>query len=116
MAAGSKGWALNGAMAGLVALCAAAPLERCAAQDSASDSVEAAFKGKSINFIVALAAGGGYDQYARTLARHLERHLDRRRRRREQKNHVFLVLFEAYEKSRAGYSPKSKALKENSIN
>ena len=39
------------------------------------DSVEAAFKGKSINFIVALAAGGGYDQYARTLARHLERHL-----------------------------------------
>jgi len=75
VAAGSKGWALNGAMAGLVALCAAAPLERCAAQDSASDSVEAAFKGKSINFIVALAAGGGYDQYARTLARHLERHL-----------------------------------------
>jgi tripartite-type tricarboxylate transporter receptor subunit TctC len=62
-------------MAGLVALCAAAPLERCSAQDSAADSVEAAFKGKSINFIVALAAGGGYDQYARTLARHLERHL-----------------------------------------
>ena len=47
----------------------------CFAQETASDSVEAAFKGKSINFIVALAAGGGYDQYARTLARHLERHL-----------------------------------------
>ena len=75
VAAGSKGWALNCAMAGLVAFCAAAPLERCVAQDSVSDSVEAAFKGKSINFIVALAAGGGYDQYARTLARHLERHL-----------------------------------------
>ena len=39
------------------------------------DQAEAAFKGKTINFIVALAAGGGYDQYARTLARHLERHI-----------------------------------------
>ena len=45
------------------------------AQASPPDGVEAAFKGKTINFIVALAAGGGYDQYARTLARHLERHL-----------------------------------------
>ena len=41
----------------------------------AAEDVEAAFKGKTINFIVALAAGGGYDQYARTLAKHLERHI-----------------------------------------
>lgn len=34
---------------------------------------EALFKGKTIQFVVALAAGGGYDNYARTLARHLSR-------------------------------------------
>jgi hypothetical protein len=39
----------------------------------AAESVEAAYKGKTLNFIVTLAAGGGYDQYARTLARHLNR-------------------------------------------
>jgi tripartite-type tricarboxylate transporter receptor subunit TctC len=38
-------------------------------------AVEAAYKGKTLNFIVTLAAGGGYDQYARTLARHLNRHI-----------------------------------------
>lgn len=38
-------------------------------------AVEAFYKGKTINFICALAAGGGYDQYARALARHLERHI-----------------------------------------
>ncbi len=37
--------------------------------------VEAFYKGKTINFVVGLAAGGGYDQYARTLARHLGRHI-----------------------------------------
>ncbi len=52
-----------------------APQGRSAAEEAGSESGEAAFKGKTINFIVALAAGGGYDQYARTLARHLERHI-----------------------------------------
>ena len=48
---------------------------------------------------------------------HLERHLDRRRRRREQKNTNFWGLFEEYRKSGGGYSPKTKASKENwSIN
>ena len=48
-----------------------------AAQTSgaAAESVEAFYKGKTLNFVVALAAGGGYDQYARTLARHLDRHI-----------------------------------------
>jgi hypothetical protein len=45
---------------------------------------------------------------------HLERHLDRRRRRREQKNTNFWGLFEEYRKSGGGYSPKTKASKENS--
>lgn len=47
-----------------------------AAQGSADQaSAEAFYKGKTLTFIVALAAGGGYDQYARTLARHLDRHI-----------------------------------------
>lgn len=39
------------------------------------ESDEGFYKGKTINFVVGLAAGGGYDQYARTLARHLGRHI-----------------------------------------
>ena len=70
-----RGGAIKGLMSVAMAFCLAAPAARCQAQESGPESVEAAFKGKSINFIVALAAGGGYDQYARTLARHLERHL-----------------------------------------
>lgn len=45
------------------------------AQAPGASSVEAFYKGKTVNFVVALAAGGGYDQYARTIARHLDRHL-----------------------------------------
>jgi tripartite-type tricarboxylate transporter receptor subunit TctC len=41
----------------------------------AAESAEAFYKGKTLNFIVTLAAGGGYDQYARTLQRHLSRHI-----------------------------------------
>jgi tripartite-type tricarboxylate transporter receptor subunit TctC len=33
------------------------------------------YKGKSINFIIATATGGGYDTYARLIARHLGRHI-----------------------------------------
>ncbi len=55
--------------------CIVALQGRSVAEEAASESGDGAFKGKSINFIVALAAGGGYDQYARTLARHLERHI-----------------------------------------
>ena len=70
-----RGGAIKGLMSGALAFFLSAPGAPSFAQESGSESVEAAFKGKSINFIVALAAGGGYDQYARTLARHLERHL-----------------------------------------
>jgi tripartite-type tricarboxylate transporter receptor subunit TctC len=33
------------------------------------------FKGKTINLLVGYSAGGGYDQYARLIARHLGRHI-----------------------------------------
>ena len=33
------------------------------------------FKGKNVNIVVGYSAGGGYDQYARTLARHFSRHI-----------------------------------------
>ena len=33
------------------------------------------FAGRTINLIVGLEAGGGYDAYARLLARHMGRHL-----------------------------------------
>jgi tripartite-type tricarboxylate transporter receptor subunit TctC len=36
---------------------------------------DAFFKGKTINLVVGYTAGGGYDQYARLLARHLGRHI-----------------------------------------
>lgn len=45
------------------------------AQQSGAGSVEAFYKGKQLNFVVGLAAGGGYDQYARAIARHLDRYL-----------------------------------------
>ena len=33
------------------------------------------FKGKTVRFVVGYAAGGGFDVYARTIARHLGKHL-----------------------------------------
>src|ERR671914_212114 len=33
------------------------------------------YKGKTIRFIVGVAAGGGYDTYARMVARHISRHI-----------------------------------------
>ena len=58
------------AAAGVVAVALAGP-----AVAQGAPSVEAFYKGKQLNFVVGLAAGGGYDQYARTIARHLDRHL-----------------------------------------
>lgn len=33
------------------------------------------YKGKTVNLVVGFTAGGGYDQYARVLARHLDKHI-----------------------------------------
>jgi len=52
----------------LALLLAAAVTQRAAAQDTF-------YKGRTITIVVGYSAGGGYDQYARLLARHLGRHI-----------------------------------------
>src|ERR1700686_5478872 len=41
----------------------------------AQDAVEAFYRGKTVGITVGSAAGGGYDTYARLVARHLGRHI-----------------------------------------
>src|SRR5262245_15547633 len=36
---------------------------------------ESFYRGKTVTIVVGYSAGGGYDQYARLLARHLSRHV-----------------------------------------
>ena len=52
----------------------AVALLQCVAAQTAS-AQEKTFEGKTVTLIVGYSAGGGYDQYSRTLARHLGRHL-----------------------------------------
>ncbi len=52
-----------------------APVLLWAASAAAQDSVAQFYKGKQITIIVGTAAGGGYDTYARFLARHMSRHI-----------------------------------------
>jgi tripartite-type tricarboxylate transporter receptor subunit TctC len=40
-----------------------------------AQSVEEFYRGKTVNMVVGFTAGGGYDVYARVLARHLGRHI-----------------------------------------
>jgi tripartite-type tricarboxylate transporter receptor subunit TctC len=44
-------------------------------QTAAADSVEDFYKGKTITLYVGFSPGGGYDTYARTVARHMGRHI-----------------------------------------
>jgi tripartite-type tricarboxylate transporter receptor subunit TctC len=46
-----------------------------AATNQAAFAQESFYKGKTVNIIVGYSAGGGYDQYARLIARHFGRHL-----------------------------------------
>ena len=55
-------------MAALALALGAAAGQRAPAQDSF-------FKGRTINLVVGYSVGGGYDQYARLVARHLGRHI-----------------------------------------
>src|SRR5229473_4113612 len=56
----------------VVAACIAMlPVGRAFAQDSAAQF----FKGKQITVVVGSSAGGGYDIYARLLARHMSKHI-----------------------------------------
>ena len=36
------------------------------------------YRGKTVRLVVAYAAGGGYDTYARAISKHLDKHLDGR--------------------------------------
>src|SRR5262245_19836670 len=58
------------ALLGLAAIVAAVPSKRAAA-----DAVADFYRGKTVNVIVGYTAGGGYDLYARALARHMGKHL-----------------------------------------
>src|SRR5213595_896469 len=40
-----------------------------------ADAVSDFYTGKSLNLVIGYAPGGGYDLYARTLARHMARHI-----------------------------------------
>src|SRR4051794_8160657 len=40
-----------------------------------ADGVSEFYAGKSVNLVIGYAPGGGYDLYARTLARHMPRHI-----------------------------------------
>jgi tripartite-type tricarboxylate transporter receptor subunit TctC len=53
----------------LVALCAGA------ASPAGAEDVAAFYKGKTIRFVVGSAAGGGYDLFARLVARHMVHHI-----------------------------------------
>jgi tripartite-type tricarboxylate transporter receptor subunit TctC len=54
----------------------AAPETKPAAEKPAAKPAEDRFyEGKTIRFIVGLAAGGGYDTYTRTIARHFAKHV-----------------------------------------
>src|SRR5437660_10415355 len=59
--------------AGLTALVSALCL--AAVPASAQDDVAAFYKGKQLRFIVGSAAGGGYDLFARIVARHIVNHI-----------------------------------------
>jgi tripartite-type tricarboxylate transporter receptor subunit TctC len=50
-------------------------LALCGALSQPAPAQDSYFKGKTINIVVGYSAGGGYDQYARLVARHLGRFL-----------------------------------------
>ena len=54
----------------LLALLLALPPERVGAQ-----APQPFYRGKQLNMVIASGAGGGYDTYARTLARHMTKHI-----------------------------------------
>lgn len=47
----------------------------CFAQPAAAQSAADFYKGRNLSLVIGYAAGGGYDIYARLLARHMNRHI-----------------------------------------
>ncbi len=64
-----KGW--MPAFAGMTAVLMAS----VAAQPARAQSVEEFYKGKTISLLIGFSVGGGYDLYARHLARHMGKHV-----------------------------------------
>jgi tripartite-type tricarboxylate transporter receptor subunit TctC len=55
--------------------CIAAAAISVAASAAVAQTPAEFYKGKTVNMIVGFSPGGGYDQYARLLARHMDRHI-----------------------------------------
>jgi tripartite-type tricarboxylate transporter receptor subunit TctC len=55
--------------------CAAIAVSLAAVAPASAQSVEDFYRGKNINLLVGFQPGGGYDIYARLLARHIGRHI-----------------------------------------
>src|SRR5262245_9433086 len=58
-----------------IALCLFSVLLLALPQDARAQSVADFYRGKTVTLIVGYSTGGGYDTYARILARHIGRHL-----------------------------------------
>src|SRR3954466_9173620 len=63
-------WIMTRGAAGVLAVAALAPAEAADA-----NAVANFYKGKTIQVLVGFGPGGGYDLYARTLARYLGKHI-----------------------------------------
>jgi tripartite-type tricarboxylate transporter receptor subunit TctC len=56
-------------------LAAAAVASICAGTQAQAQTVSDFYRGRTVNLVIGYAPGGGYDLYARTLARHISRHI-----------------------------------------
>src|SRR5262245_32142736 len=59
----------------LAALAVSASAGISPTSDARADTVAQFYAGKSLQLVIGYAPGGGYDLYARTLARHIGRHI-----------------------------------------
>jgi tripartite-type tricarboxylate transporter receptor subunit TctC len=62
-------------MSPIVSLTVAVTLGFTSVSGAAADSVAEFYAGKSIALLIGFGPGGGYDAYARVLARHLGKHI-----------------------------------------
>src|SRR5262249_43409952 len=67
--------AVHRLMSPFVSLVAALILNLATVEASAADDVADFYRGKSVALVIGFGPGGGYDTYARVLARHLGRHI-----------------------------------------
>ena len=65
----------NPTMVSIGRLAAAAVAFICAGTQAQAQTVSDFYRGRTVNLVIGYAPGGGYDLYARTLARHISRHI-----------------------------------------